>query len=70
MAQIENPDLKIFKVVLTEYERGWGSKIWDTLYFDNELEAKTFATDYNQQNNSDSYVPDWYVSATYEGKVR
>ena len=58
------------KVVLTEYERGWGSKHFETIYFDNEEEAKKYAIDYNVTHNNLSYVPDWYVRADYMGKVK
>jgi len=59
----------IFKVELTEYERGWGEKHWDTKYFDNESEARKWAYDYNVKYNSENEVPDWYVRAEYVGKV-
>lgn len=59
----------LYKVELTEYERGWGSKHWDTKYFDNEAEAKKYAYDYNKEHNSKNEVPDWYVRADYAGKV-
>jgi len=60
----------LFKVVLTEYERGWGQKNWDTKYFDNEAEARKWALDYNLEHNNKDFVPDWYVRANYEGPVR
>jgi len=59
----------VYKVQLTEYERGWGQKPWETLYFDNEAEARKYADDYNKEHNNKDYVPDWYVIARYEGKV-
>lgn len=43
MPRIEMPNVVAFKVVLTEYERGWGQKHWDTWYFDNEEEARQAA---------------------------
>jgi hypothetical protein len=70
MAQVAKNSLPVvFKVELTEYERGWGQKHWDTLYFDNESEARQYATDYNLKHNSKKVVPDWYVAASYGGQV-
>jgi hypothetical protein len=63
-------DRALFKVVFTEYERGWGQKHWNTEYYDNEAEARKRAIDYNLENNNKNYVPDWYVRADYEGPVR
>jgi hypothetical protein len=60
----------LFKVVLTEYERGWGQKHWDTWYFDNEEEARQAAIAYNREHNTASSAPDWYVRADYIGPVR
>ena len=59
----------VYKVVLTEYERGWGQRHFDTKYFDNETEAEQYARDYNYKNNNKASAPDWYVVARYEGKV-
>jgi hypothetical protein len=69
MAQIQKPNVVAFKVELTEYERGWGSKPWDTIYFDNEAEARQYAIEYNRKHNNLDYVPDWYVRADYAGRV-
>ena len=46
MAMVQKPT-NVYRVELTEYERGWGSKHWETLYFDNEPEARKYAKDYN-----------------------
>ena len=59
-----------WRVSLTEYERGWGQKPWDDVYFDNAEEARKYAEDYNNKHNNKPEVPDWYVIARYEGKVR
>jgi len=59
----------LYKVVLTEYDRFSGHKHWDTKYFDNENEARKWATDYNTKHNNLDYVPEWYVRADYEGRV-
>lgn len=69
MAQIPRPSVVAYKVELTEYERGWGQKPFDTIYFDNEAEARQWAIDYNLKHNSEKTVPDWYVRADYAGKV-
>jgi hypothetical protein len=58
-----------WKVALTEYERGWGSKPFDTVYFTTEQEAREYARDYNETHNNQDVVPAWYVVATYEGLV-
>lgn len=68
MPQITKPTG--YRVSLTEYERGWGQKPWDDVYFDNETEAREYANAYNQKHNNKDYVPDWYVVARYEGPVR
>lgn len=60
---------EIYKVQITEYERGWGSKVDEILYFDNEKEAKDFASEYNSRNTS-STAPDWYMQAEYCGKLK
>ena len=70
MAQIQKPNVVAFKVVLTEYERGWGQKLWDEIYFDNEAEARQYAIDYNKKHNNLDSAPDWYVRADYAGQVR
>jgi hypothetical protein len=69
MAQIQKPNVVAFKVELTEYERGWGQKPWDTVYFDNETEARQYAIDYNKKHNNLDSAPDWYVRADYAGRV-
>lgn len=66
MAQITPP--KSYRVDIVEYERGWGSKIDETLYFDNEEEAKKYADDYNAKYNTDATAPDWYMVAQYIGR--
>lgn len=70
MPRIEKPTVVAFRVELTEYERGWGQRHWDTWYFDNEAEARQAAIDYNRQHNTAASAPDWYVRADYVGPVR
>jgi len=61
--------IKTYRVDIVEYERGWGSKIDDTIYFDSEQEAKDYATEYNQTYNTDTEAPDWYMVAKYIGRM-
>ena len=68
MAQV-TLDKALFKVVLTEYDRFSGQKHWDTMYFDDEAEARQWAINYNKEHNNLDYVPEWYVRADYEGRV-
>lgn len=50
------------KVLLWEYERGWGSRLDDTLYFDTKEEAVAYAVQFNAKNTAKS-APDWYMVA-------
>ena len=59
-----------FRVDIIESERGWGSKIDETIYFDNEQEARQYVIDYNLKWNNKDYVPDWYMVAEYRGEVQ
>ena len=59
----------MYRVDIVEYERGWGSKIDESLYFDTEDEAKKYADDYNKEYNSEPNVPDWYMIAQYYGRI-
>lgn len=70
MARIPKPNVTAFRVELTEYERGWGQRPFDTVYFDNEPEARQWAIDYNREHNNLKEAPDWYVRADYAGPVR
>lgn len=66
------PEIKFqaaYRVDIIESERGWGQKIDETKYFDNEQEAREFVHDYNMLYNSEKKVPDWYMVAEYVGKV-
>jgi hypothetical protein len=62
-----------FRVDIVESERGWGSKVDESIYFDNQEEAVKFANDYNDQYNpplkAGESVPDWYMYARYAGRV-
>lgn len=52
-----------YRVDLIEYERGWGSRVEDSIYFATEDEAKDWAHDYNETHNTETTVPDWYMVA-------
>jgi hypothetical protein len=69
MAIVKKPEAT-FKVDIIESERGWGSKIDETIYFDNEAEARQYAIDYNLKWNTATEVPDWYMRAEYAGAVQ
>lgn len=58
---------KTYKVQIVEYERGWGSKVDEELYFDDQQEAKQYVIDYNNKYNNKPTVPDWYMKAVYVG---
>jgi len=66
MAMIQRP--VGYRVDLIEYERGWGSKIDETLYFDNEEEAREYVKNFNARNTATT-VPDWYMVADYRGRI-
>ena len=57
-----------FRVDLIECERGWGQKIDETKYFDNEVEARRYVAEFNAKN-TETRVPDWYMYADYRGRV-
>jgi hypothetical protein len=67
MAQISRP--KAYRVDIIESELGWGSKIDESLYFDDETEARKFCEDFNAGNTATT-VPDWYMVAEYCGAVK
>ena len=52
-----------FRVILTEYEAGWGSKPFHHEDFDTLEEAQAYQKKNNDQNNLD-YVPDYYIVAS------
>jgi len=55
-----------YLVDIIESERGWGSKVDETLEFDTEQEAKDYCKEYNKRNKED-VAPDWYTRADYVG---
>lgn len=58
-----------WRVDIIESERGWGQKVDDVKFFDDEQEALDFVKEYNKDNNL-PYVPDWYMYAREPVKVR
>lgn len=65
------PEVKIptaFKVEVIESERGWGQRLDEVKYFDNRDEALSFVRTFNAQNTA-TVIPDWYMYASYCGKV-
>ena len=66
MAQIQKP-APAYKVAIVESERGWGSKIIDEHYFDNEDEAHAYVKGFNDENIGLGDAPDWYMIAVYHG---
>lgn len=67
MSQIQKPN--VWRVDIFESERGWGQRLDEEKYFDNELEARNFVNDFNSKNDLD-YVPDWYMVAFGPYKLR
>lgn len=66
MAQIPRPTAH--RVDIIEFERGWGSRVDETVYFDNKAEAVKYCDDFNSKN-TEKTVPDWYMIAEYQGPV-
>lgn len=58
--------MRVYKVILTEYERGWNSKVFDELYFKKEENALSYIKEYNSKNNL-STTPEYYTKADYSG---
>lgn len=56
--------MKKFQVAITEYERGWGSKIDEIKDFDTQELADAFIKEYNDKYNNEKVVPDWYMVAS------
>lgn len=53
----------LYRVMITEYERGWGQRTdpEDTKYFDNLEEAKAYAAKWEEGGNPDYF---WRASIT------
>ena len=52
----------VYRVFLTEYERGWGSRPEGHSDFDTFEKAKEYQTNFNKDNTGP--VPDWYMIAS------
>lgn len=60
------PELNLgetWKVEIIESERGWGQKVEEVKFFDNQKDATAFVSEFNSTNIEDD-VPDWYMYAT------
>ena len=53
-------------VEIIESERGWGSRVDETLEFDTKEEAIEYCKNYNSKN-TEEHAPDWYMRADYIG---
>lgn len=58
-----------WKVAIIESERGWGQKVDEVKYFDNEEEANKFVRKFNSQNTA-GQAPDWYMYAESPQRVK
>jgi hypothetical protein len=52
----------VARVDLAEFERGWGSEIYEKKYFSDWDEAVQYVRDFNKKNN-EAVVPDYYTVA-------
>lgn len=52
-------------VAETEYERGWGSKVEEYRVFQSKEAASKYIEDYDKKYNTQSVVPDWYMTNHY-----
>ena len=60
------PELNLgetWKVVIIESERGWGQKVVEAKFFDNQKDAAAFVSEFNSEN-IEEHVPYWYMYAT------
>lgn len=65
------PELNLgetWKVKIIESERGWGQKVEEVKFFDNQKDAAAFVSEFNSANIEDR-VPDWYMYATRPVRV-
>ena len=66
MAKINKPIA--YRVDLVEHDRFLGSKLDESLYFDNEDEARNYVQSFNTRNTART-APEWYMVAEYRGMV-
>lgn len=62
MAKKTRNGIHQYYTYLTEYERGWGSKVFCAYAFDTLEEAQAKAREINAQNTA-TVVPDYYIRA-------
>lgn len=55
----------LYKVTMTEYERGWGQRPMGERYFDTEQDAIAFCKEYNREPGA----PDCFFRASYQKVV-
>jgi hypothetical protein len=67
MAQIERPIA--YRVDIVDHEGGGGRRRYvETLYFDNEDQARNYVQTFNARNTATT-VPNWYMVADYRGRI-
>ena len=64
MPEVKKPG-PLYRVTVTEYERGWGQRPVDVRYFTTEAEAVACCENINK-DNTEPVAPDWYMAARYE----
>jgi hypothetical protein len=57
-----------YRVDLVEHDRFLGSKLDESLYFDNEEEARNYVQSFNTRNTART-APEWYMVAEYRVMV-
>lgn len=57
----------VFEVWMEEYERGWGSRVDQIMFFKSAGDANNYCKHYNDEFNSEEIYPDWYMKAVYRG---
>lgn len=63
MARLKEGKVGSWAVDMLESERGWGSRVDETIYFETKDEAEAYKKDYNEKYNNKKNVPDWYIVA-------
>lgn len=56
-------------VEIIESESGWWQRVDEVMYFRSKGEALDFVLAYNTKFNNTVKTPDWYMYASYGGKV-
>ena len=54
---------EIWKVGIIESKRGWGQRVKEVKFFDNQKDAAAFVSEFNSADIED-HAPDWYMYAT------